>query len=205
MYGDHGFSMVFREIKTKDDYEIENMQKRIMIEQVKKEILHLRIEKYINPIINVFQDFEEKNCMAILLGYGYSYTCDEKKRIDAVFTVNLNLSYIILKSFTTLAVPVLYCVGNCYDNSYVEKIRRGKSITLTYSLTGSNPRTDEYSWVTSSSTKIASSTIYSLFPKEKITLPKKEVGLRAEVPPHKILEAWTRSLERNLHQKERDE
>ena len=195
MHGDHGLTMVFRGIKKEEDYGIEGLQKAILIliEKFKKEVSNLTIETYIKPIINIFQDSTETNCMAILLGYGYSYKCSEKKRMEAITDFNLKLCSFGL-IITIKYLSVIYCEGDCYDSSFVENFRHGRIHTVTLSPEGFSPRTDEYSWEmmdykTSSSNHVESSTIYSLFPLDKITLPKIEKGLHIKVPPHKVFEA----------------
>lgn len=144
----------------------------------------------IDPIINIFEDSEGRNCMAINLGFSYYIKEDwtdaqEYLQIFKMYGRILSYFYDILGR-DKVPSQFLYN-GFCNRSSYVQKIHQDKQkkelgrVIPILALSNKEPL-DEYSWANFSGSEVDSSLIYSYFPKKFITLPSMESFL-IEIDP----------------------
>ncbi len=154
------------------------------------------IEHVIKPVVNTFNDYKGKLCLSIILGYGYRYNCIEDARLDEIAELNkvfiLNIVPLLQKEY---GINPMYCFGDCLNSSYVEHERKesfgSTSLTLNLAVGGDIVDNDYYAWrllnyTTGKVDDLDTSIIYSLFPKENITLSKKE-NLNVSLDTFKLL------------------
>lgn len=199
MHGDHAFSIVFRDINSSIDSTLnKNWLSNTVFSLVKSKSMESRlfnIEHIIKPVVNMFKDYKGKMCLSIILGYGYRFSCSVDELGNELMQLNSelfrNIALLLKKEYDMHP----YCIGDCPDSSFVEFERKKNTsslntITFDFSV-GGESETDVYYWRVPnySSFKLEtpdSSIIYSLFPKEKIILSKKE-NLRVGIDPFKLL------------------
>ena len=140
------------------------------------------VELIINPLIHIFEDYKGTNSMAINLGYNYYYNdIIGEKRID----LHMKIDHDILSNLITLISSEyngkFFAFGFCSDSSYVEFHKKQKMARIfgnsyiQHVIGDRSEVTDNYMWLDSLISKeIDSSLIYSIFPKDMITLPDKE-------------------------------
>ena len=135
----------------------------------------------INPVINIFDAILGRECLSV--NYGFCSFTNESLSNELIIEQ--------IKKFNTKVLVELlvygkknnfrynfYAVGQCLDCSYVEKKHQDhmKKILgvppLTLSV-GGNKIIDQYSWAIDDKI-MDSSIVYRLFPKQFITLPKKD-------------------------------
>lgn len=168
-----------------------------LVENKSTESRIFTIKHVIKPVVNTFKDYKERVCLSIILGYGYEFSCgidelgNELMQLNAELFSNIGL---LLRKEHKISP---YCIGDCPDSSFVEFERKkntsGKdTITFDFSVGGSI-ETDVYYWrvpnfTTGKVDALDSSIIYSLFPKEKITLSKKK-NQNIAIDPFKLLKS----------------
>ena len=147
-------------------------------ESIDNEDFNFQIEDVIDPIINIFNDTEGRECLAVNFGF-CSFNSESLSNtiiLEQIGMFNKKILTAILMHMKRYEFwfKVMF-VGICLDSSYVEKIHQDlmKKILgkppLIFSL-GMNNITDQYYWVMKQ--KIyESSTVYKIFPKFFITLP----------------------------------
>ena len=136
------------------------------------------IELIIDPVISIFEDYKGALSMGINLGYNYYYseTISEK-----IFNLHTKLDGEILSNLLTLISAeykgIFFAFGFCNDSSYVafhkKKMMKGwfGNSFVQFTFGDESEVLDKYLWMDSLLSKqINSSIIYSMFPKEKITL-----------------------------------
>lgn len=143
----------------------------------------------------MFKDYKEKMCLSIILGYGYKFTCTVDECGNELMQLNSelfrNISLLLKKEYDVHP----YCIGDCIDSSFVEFERKkntsgSNTISFDFSF-GGKSETDVYYWRVPNYTSfkletLDSSIMYSLFPKEHITLSKKN-NLNVDIDPFKLM------------------
>ena len=170
-------SQIFNAIDVKDDYNLEELSKMVMelIESVSKESESERwkVEIIIKPIINIFNDFEGKLCLA--LNFGLRIDCyDDYSKYERLFS--RQLARIIPPLIETLYGGYLKIVGRCNDHSYVQNYLWDQ-FKIPILIDGPISH-DDYTWVRQNANKkyeglIGKYAVFKIFPKEMITLPSK--------------------------------
>ncbi|MHA1191037.1 MAG: hypothetical protein ACTSP9_01920 [Promethearchaeota archaeon] len=185
MHADRGLTAVYRNIIRKDDYKLELLKKNVkdvMESQAKKYSNSnsiVNIEYIVDPIITIFNDNQENNILAIVMGYNYFYESEDHYPQQFEEEVLNSLGFLIDYEYK----GVLYCFGICQDVPYVGR-QKSKELyggTLLTNYVGIIPPDacfDLYAWnVVSERRWVDKSIIYSIFPEEKITLPKSKMSL----------------------------
>ncbi len=187
MHADHAITIVFTNLKIQDDYRLEWLRKTVKnsIRDISKKVSHQdgknsNVEYIIEPIIHIFDNYKGLNTMAINMGYNFFY---ESKYDNEWFDFSFNLNKQLIANVNFLISSeyggIIYCFGACADNPYVSH-QKSKDVYggMLVQLYGNEPSDGKpkdqffYSWFAQG--EIDSSIIYSIFPKEKITLPKIE-------------------------------
>lgn len=136
------------------------------------------VELIIDPVISIFEDYKGNLSMAINLGYNYYYSDTISEKRQELHTL---LDGDILENIITLISSEykgrFFAFGFCNDSSYVafHKKKLMKSMLgnsyFQHVIGDIKNVTDIYLWMDSLIIKpIDSSIIYSMFPKDKITL-----------------------------------
>ncbi len=129
------------------------------------------VEFIIEPIIYIFKDYKGVNSLAINMGYNYFYNSKiEEERHDIILNLNMNIVQHIDLLVRSEYGGKRFCYGISHDNLYVanSKEKELKVGSLYFGKPPDNLDTiDEYFWP-----GFDSSIVYSIFPKNKITLPK---------------------------------
>ena len=183
MHADRGFTAIYRNITRKDDYKLKWLKKSVKdaMESLtnKNSNSIYNIEYIVNPIINFFNDNQENNILAIVMGYNYFYESEEERNYPHLFEKDVlnSLGFLIDYEYK----GALYCFGICQDAPYVghQKSKELFGGRLFQNYVGSIPSDicfDSYLWMVEGRW-VDESVIYSIFPEEKITLPKSKINL----------------------------
>ncbi len=193
LYRDLAFSIVFREINQVEDYRKDWLAETAhkLVKNKLREVSKIDVEHIITPVINIFDDYKDRKCLSLIFGYGYYYDCAQQEMFNEVFAINKSLLDNTLLLIRNEYGGILTYIGNCLDSSYVEAERKKYTIgssTITMEFGFGDSNIDNYAWNIVESgifqinfKTLDSSLVYSVVPKEQITLPKKE-GLRAKFP-----------------------
>ncbi|HEC37320.1 hypothetical protein LCGC14_2332310 [marine sediment metagenome] len=182
MHADRGLTAIYRNIERKNDYKLEWLKKtvkEVMENQAKKKSNStINFEYIVDPIINVFDDYRENYTLAIVMGYNYFYNSEDHYPHQFEKEVLKSLGFLIGSEYK----GVLYCFGISQDVPYVGR-QKSKEIfegLLLQNYVGPIPSDasfDLYAWnVVSEWSWVDNSIIYSIFPEEKITLPKSKIS-----------------------------
>jgi len=175
MHADIGLTSVYRSIERKTNYKLEKLKKAVifLIRELSDLICEenlIRVEYIIDPVINVFMDNKGVNSIAVNMGYNYYYdSIYEEMRHDIVrdliVKISRNLNILIKSEYG----GNFFCYGICFDNLYVASSKNKEhGIGSIYFSKKPKDLKDEYGWP-----GLESSIVYSIFPKDKITLPSK--------------------------------
>lgn len=136
------------------------------------------VELIIDPVISIFEDYKGILSMAINLGYNYYYSdIISEKRLELHTKLDGDILVNIITLISSEYKGKFFAFGFCDDSSYVafNKKRLMKSMLgnlyFQHVIGDMKNVTDIYLWMDSLISKpIDSSIIYSMFPKDKITL-----------------------------------
>jgi len=145
-------SQIFYAIDAKDDYKLEELCNIVMelIESVSKdnESERWKVEIVTKPIINIFNDFEGKLCLA--LNFGLRIDCyDDYSEYELLFSGQLGNN--ITPLIENLYGGYLKIVGRCNDHSYVQNYLNDQ-FKIPILIDGSTPH-DDYTWVRQNSNR----------------------------------------------------
>lgn len=171
MHADIGMTIVFRNVEKKENYKLDWLKKTVksLIQSKSMEAgKSVHVEYIIELVINVFKDYKGINSMAINMGYNYYYDSkDAKVQDDIIYSVNkkiiLNMTILIKNEYE----GKFYCLGICPGSTYVANSKLKEHGIGSLYFGKPNDKWFEYFWK-----PMDSSIVYSIFPKEKITLPK---------------------------------
>jgi len=209
------YSFLFIDVRIKEDFKFDQFRKTTteLIEEVAYETKYpplddcideedyeencqFQVEDVIEPVINIFDDFMRRNCIAI--NTGFCSFVKEGFNEDKLFEqYNLILMKILVKLTILIKYYGLLAWGICFNNSYVEQYHQEHMKTLIFCL-GKNKDIDKYIWFlfdkkgNITAKKVDSSLIYTVFPKQYITLSKKE-PLHIEIDPLKLFNLKTKT------------
>ncbi|KKM68966.1 hypothetical protein LCGC14_1455540 [marine sediment metagenome] len=186
------YSYIFKDIKKTENDNLDDFKDNIreIIENICNSYgndQEFRVETIIDPIFNIFKDFRDIYCLALLfeykawIEYGISWTIVENyigKNAGDFF------SKIPLSVWVKVGgkIDVKY-IGFCRNNSYVQEFKNEWVLKI-------NKPDDIYQWVKVVNENpplvhIESNKIYQIFPKDSIVLPSKR-GF--SVDPESILD-----------------
>lgn len=189
MHADVALTLIFRNLKKSENYKVEGLSKNIkeIFSKTGQEMSDsIKIEYIIDPIINIFEDSEGINSIAINMGCNFYYTGAKiGDDFDLLLSHKRQLFLKImpkvcfLMGFLYQAKP--YCFGECVDSTYIAKCKSkeyyGGQMLQNYVGEQPDPSDsiiDLYHWLSilnNGYSELDTSIVYSLFPKEKITLP----------------------------------
>ncbi|MFX1412565.1 MAG: hypothetical protein ACFFA2_01885 [Promethearchaeota archaeon] len=203
IHADRALSYIFRAIdKVKDDnlnwlkdtikQLVENIAKKSIYPSQDEENSLFFVELIIDPMISIFEDYKGNNCMAINLGYNYYYDESiEELRMELHTQLDVNIGKSLMVFISTEYHCSTYGFGYCQDSSYVAYFKRKEfGLSSIQAIFGTNDELDKYYWIIFLNQQLVpmdSAIIYSIFPKDKITLPSKEIP-RVIIDPSKLKE-----------------
>jgi len=171
-------SQIFYNIDAKEDYKLEDFTNTIteIIESVSKdnEFERWQVETVTRPIINIFNDFQGKICLA--LNFGLRVWCyDNYAKYELEFSQQLGNN--VRPLVEDLYGGYLRIIGRCDDHSYVQNYLM-EQFKVPILINGSTPHND-YTWIKfdikrRNEGSIGKYALFRMFPEEMITLPSKD-------------------------------
>jgi len=208
------YSFIFINIERKEDYNIDWLKKtlkKLVIkegEEVKTtsfsgDYFDFQVEYVIDPIINIFEDYKNRNCMSINIGFSIEFSFgfhkQEKDSEQKIRILNKLLKDLLFIPYEYKGQ--FYAFGGCNNNSYVQKERFEKKGFIMSFVMGNDPNLNKYEWFFPNYQKIDSTIIYSMFPKKYITLTTDE-KFDIKLNPLKVMEFLRKKKENSNDSKD---